>query len=180
MTISELGSLGEFIASAAVVATLFLLIAQIRGARREFSNQTTREIKQRNSDTFHQLTADPELMSVHIRAQRDFSSLDETEQARWLVWMFTWINQTELGYCARRDGVEGMDWVDTYLMGIASVLRSPGGQVAAARLARWYEPDFVEELGRKVVAGSETWLEMLLTDLHDEDVLVGSGERAGS
>ena len=45
---------------------------------------------------------DPALMSVHIRGQRDFWSLDETEQVTWLLWMFTWINQTELGYRAQR------------------------------------------------------------------------------
>lgn len=180
MTISEMGSLGEFIASVAVIATLFLLIAQIRGARREFANQTTRELKQRNSDTFHQLTSDPELMSVHIRAQRDFASLDETEQARWLVWMYTWVNQTELGYLARRDGVEGLDWVDTYLAGIASVLRTPGGQVAAARLARWYEPDFVEALGHKVDESSETWLELLLADPPEDAPRIGEAARGGS
>ena len=65
-----LGNYGEFFGSLAVLATLLILVFQIRGARTEFSNQMRREIKRHNNDDIKFLISDPRTMSVHIQAQR--------------------------------------------------------------------------------------------------------------
>ena len=162
MSISELGSLGVFIASLAVLVTLVLLLMQFRSARRELSGQVTREIKRHNNDTFHRLTQDPALIDVHIRGQRDFEALTEQEKVTWSLWMFTWISQTEDGYVARRGGISGMPWVDRYLFGVASALRSPGGAVVWARLRGFFDEDFAAAVDAKIKEESTTWLELLL------------------
>ena len=77
MTISDLGSLGEFIASLAVLVTLVILVFQVRSARTDISTQRTRDIKRHNNEAFHQLTQDQSLMDIHIRAQTDFDGLNE-------------------------------------------------------------------------------------------------------
>ena len=162
MSISELGSLGEFIASFAVFVTLVLLIFQFRSARREIAGQVTREIKRHNINTFYQLTQDSALMDVHIRGQRDFEALTEQEKVTWTLWMFTWISQTEDAYVARRDGIPDMTWVDRYVMGVASALRSPGGAAIWPKLRGWYDNDFVSAVDEKIDEESTTWQEMLL------------------
>ena len=61
MSISELGSLGEFIASLAVLVTLVLLLFQFRSARREISGQVTREIKRLELQVAHLASRLPSL-----------------------------------------------------------------------------------------------------------------------
>ena len=139
MTISDLGSLGEFIASIAVLVTLVLLVTQVRSARTEISTQRTRDIKRHNNETFHQLTQSPSLMDINIRAQRDFDSLDDVEKMRWIIWLFTWITQTEDGYLAGRSGISNMEWVDNYVLGVALVLRTEGGRNVWGRLRVFFD-----------------------------------------
>ena len=162
MTIAELGSLGEFLASIAVFVTLVILIIQLRSAKAEVSNQLTQEIKHRNNQAFYQLTQDPSLMEIHIRGQRDLATLSEQERATWGLWLFTWITQTEDGYVARRKRAVDLDWVDSYMLGVAAVLRSPGGNEIWPRMRHWFDEGFVEDLEAKIVEDSTTWLDMLL------------------
>lgn len=162
MSISDLGSLGEFVASIAVLVTLVLLLIQFRAARRELSGQVTREVKRHNNNTFHQLTQDPTLMALHVRGQKEFESLNEEEKLRWLIWMYTWISQTEDGYLAKRSGIPDMSWVDSYIVGVASTLRSPGGVIIWPKLRGWFDEEFVRVIDDKIAEDSATWLQMLL------------------
>jgi hydroxylaminobenzene mutase len=161
LSISELGSLGEFIASLAVLATLFILAFQVRGARVELSRQMTREIKRHNNDAFHQLTQNPSLSDLHLRGRRDYFALTEAEQLTWIAWLFTWINQTEDGWIARQRGIPGMNWVDTYVLGVALVLRSEGGRVAWSFLRTFFEEEFVRALEQTIQADEVTFLEAM-------------------
>ena len=161
MTLAELGSVGELVGAIAVVVTLIILIFQVRGARTELSRQMTRDIKRHNNEAFHQLTRNPELADLHVRGQRDFFTLTETERVTWMLWLFTWINQTEDGWIARKRGIPGMDWVDTYVLGVALVLRSAGGCEAWKAIRGFYETDFVRALEQVVEQDSLTWLETL-------------------
>ena len=116
MSLSELGSLGEFLASIGVFVTLVILIVQLRSARTELSSQLTREVKRHNNQAFYQLTQDPTLMDIHIRGQQNYEALNEQEKVTWGVWLFTWITQTEDGYLAHRSGIQDMGWIDGYVL----------------------------------------------------------------
>ena len=101
-------------------------------------------------------------MDLHIRGQRDIESLTEQERLTWMVWLFTWITQTEDGFVARRSGIPGMEWVDRYLLGVAVVLRSSGGAVVWPRMRAWFDEDFVTALDKKIDEDSVTYLQMTL------------------
>ena len=165
MSISELGSLGEFVASLAVLISLVILIYQVRAAKIEFSSQITREIQSSNSQAFRQLSSQPGLIDIHIRAQRDFSSLSETDALTWMTWLYTWIIQTEDGWKERERGQPNMEFVDRYLFGVAAVLRSDGGDSVWPRLRPFYDDSFVRALEEIVREGEPTYLDMLLSDL---------------
>jgi hypothetical protein len=165
LTISELGSLGEFVASLAVLISLVILIYQVRAAKLEFSSQITREIQSSNNQAFWQLSSQPGLMDLHIRAQRDLSSISEADALTWMTWLYTWIIQTEDGWKERERGVPNMEFVDRYLFGVASVLRSDGGKLAWPRLRPFYDEDFICALEQVVREGEATYLDMLLSDL---------------
>jgi hypothetical protein len=162
VTISELGSLGEFVGSVAVLATLVILVVQVRGARTEIASQTRREIKHQNNETWQQLIQDPVLLDIHIRAQRDHDSLTEAEQLRWNVWMYTWITQTEDVWLARQQGAMDPTTVELYVSGVSMVLRSSGGRAVWPMLQRFFAEGFVDELDRVIEQESTTWLEALL------------------
>jgi hypothetical protein len=162
LTISELGSLGEFVASIAVLATLVILVFQIRGARKELASQTRREIKQQNNEMFHQLTQDPNLLDIHVRAQRDYTAFTETEKLTWIIWMYTWLTQTEDGWLSRTQDGPDVDWVDRYVLGVSLVLRSPGGRVVWPIIQGWFDRRFIDELDRVVREEDTTWLESML------------------
>jgi hypothetical protein len=162
VTISELGSLAEIIGSIAVIVTLVILVFQVRGARLELSSQMTREIKRDNNDAFHQLIQRPDLVDIHIRGQREYNSLSEAEKLTWLIWLFTWINQTEDAWMARNRGILDMEWVDSYMLGVARVLRSEGGQIAWPRLRGNFEKPFTEALERTIREDEETFLDAIL------------------
>jgi len=162
VTISELGSLGEFLGSIAVLVTLVILVFQVRGARLELSSQMTREIKRHNNETFHQLTQRADLIDIHIRGQREYDSLSDAEKVTWMIWLFTWITQTEDAWMARRRGIPHMEWVDGYMDGIARVLRSEGGQMVWPRLRPNFEKPFADALEQTVREDNETFLETVL------------------
>ena len=162
MTLSDLGSLGEFIASIAVLVTLVVLALQVRSARTDISTQRTRDIKRHNNETFHQLTQNPSLMDIHIRAQTNFDSLDDGEKMRWIIWLFTWITQTEDGYLAGRSGIPHMEWVDSYVLGVAMVLRTEGGRDVWGRLRVFFDEGFAETLDKEIDADTTTFLQALL------------------
>lgn len=161
MSISELGSLGEIVGSIAVLVTLIILVFQVREARVELSGQITREIKRHNNETFHQLIRRPDLVDIHIRAQRQYDGLSEAEKLAWVTWLFTWITQTEEGWMARRQGVPGLEWVDRYVQGVALVLRSDGGQIVWPKLRGFFEEAFAEALERAVREDDATYLDVL-------------------
>ncbi|MBX3705676.1 MAG: hypothetical protein KF911_03500 [Pseudomonadales bacterium] len=163
MTISELGSLAEIIGSIAVLITLVILVFQVRGARLELSSQMTREIKRDNNDAFHQLIQRPDLVDIHIRGQREYNNLCEAEKITWLLWLFTWINQTEDAWMARNRGILDMEWVDAYMVGVARVLRSDGGRIAWPILRGNFESPFTEALERTIREGEETFLDAVLS-----------------
>jgi hypothetical protein len=162
VTISELGSLGEIIGSIAVIITLIVLVFQVRSARIELSSQLTREIKRDNNGTFHQLTQRPDLIDIHIRGQREYDSLSESEKLTWLIWLFTWITQTEDAWLARNRGIPNMEWVDAYMGGVALVLRSEGGQTAWPKLCANFEKPFADALEAMVRADNTTFLGVFL------------------
>jgi hypothetical protein len=162
LSISELGSLGEFVGSAAVLATLVILVFQIRGARRDIANQTRREIKRQNNETWYQLVQSPILFDIHVRAQRDYNGLTENEKLTWMTWMYTWITQTEDLWLSRKQGVMDGEMYDSFMGGISLVLRSPGGRVVWPNIQGFYDQQFVDELDRIIGEESTTWLEALL------------------
>lgn len=162
MTISELGSLGDIIGSFAVLITLIVLVLQVRSARVELSSQMTREIKRDNNATFHQLIQQPELVDIFIRGQREYDCLSEAEKATLQIWLFTWITGAEDAWLARHRGIPNMEWVDAYMVGVARVLRSEGGQRVWPRLSSNFEKPFVDALEQTIQADNMTFLDVFL------------------
>lgn len=115
-----------------------------------------------NSETFHQLVADPELANLHVRGQKDYSALSEQEKVRWALWVFTWIQETEIAFIARRDGVSGMDWIGSYMGGVAALVKSKGGNEVWSRIRDSVDSDFAAEIEELVKTTEKEWLDTFI------------------
>jgi len=157
-----LGNIGEFVSSLAVLVTVAILVVQIRQARAEMSLQSQRVIKMHNSETFQQLVGDAELASLHVRGQKDYFDLSDEEKVRWGLWVYTWIQETEIALIAQRDGVAGMDWIESYMNGVTAFVKSKGGNEVWLRARDSFDDGFVEAIDERVQSVEKEWLDTLL------------------
>jgi hypothetical protein len=88
MTITELGSLGEFSGSLAVLVTLTFFGLQFRQYRQSLNSSTSHQTFQQLNQLNATLAADPEMAEIMERAYADPESLSEMEQRRY-SWMQT-------------------------------------------------------------------------------------------
>ena len=62
----------------------------------------------------------------------------------------------------RQCGIPDMDFTNTMIGGVASVLRSDGGAVMWPRIRDWFDPEFAAEVEKTIEAGGEKWLDVML------------------
>jgi hypothetical protein len=70
--------------------------------------------------------------------------------------------QTNVGSAFGRSGIAHMEWVDTYILGVAMVLRTDGGRDAWGRLRVFFDQDFADALDKEIDADNTTFLQVLL------------------
>lgn len=91
MSLEQIGVIAEIAGSVAVVLTLGFLAFQVNRARLDVSRQNARDMINNNNDVLLRLSENDALLDVHIRAQKDFSSLAEAERMKWGFLLFAWI-----------------------------------------------------------------------------------------
>ena len=168
MNWDSIGAIGEVIGAIAVLATLIILVFQVKGARAEISLQMIREIKRHNNEDIKFPIKDPKHLQVHIKAQRDYRGLSEEDRLFWSVWLFSWITQTEDAWLARNQGIANMQWVDNYLEGVALVLRSDGGRKVWPNIRGFYDKEFALEVDRAISKSKVSWLDVILPKMPNE------------
>ena len=154
VTIDQLGSLGEFISSIAVVISLIYLAVQVRhnstqmrenvkALQRNEMNETMRSY----SNIRGQLMANESLADIIVRARTDFGSLSESEKERVraylteLVWMNYHIwKRTHDGFMDQGSWTRGQKQV------IASMIVQPIGAQVWKQAKTFLEPAYVEEV----------------------------------
>ena len=161
MSLEQLGIVADIVGSVAVILTLGFLAFQINRARLEVSRQNARDMINNNNDVLLRLSENDALLDVHIRGQKDYASLSETERMKWAFWLFAWITQTEQGYIDRRQKDFSGMMLDEYVEGLALVLRSNGGQEMWPRVKAWFDPGFSEAVERQIAKSDTTQLERM-------------------
>ncbi len=73
MTIQEIGSLGEFVAAIATIATLVYLAIQIRQNTAVARSAATQEVLGSFRELIRELALSPELGRIHTRGMNDLS-----------------------------------------------------------------------------------------------------------
>jgi hypothetical protein len=159
MTWDAIGAIGEVIGASAVVLTLGYLAIQLRQARSEYTRNNARDLVVRNNAVLGKLADDRELRERHIRGMRDYSALSTDEKLAFGIWIFTWISNWEQAYVDQKSGsFEGLP-LAAYSMGIAEVLRTPGGTEYWRTNRDYFSPDAASELDRVIGLSQQTWFD---------------------
>ncbi len=154
-----IGAIGELIGASAVLLTLAYLAIQLNRARSEYTRNNARELVTRNNAILGKLADDPELRDRHVRGMHDYRALATDEQMAFSAWMFTWISNWEQAFVDQSSGsFEGLP-LETYSMGIAEVLRTPGGKEYWKTNRDFYSVEAASELDRVIGLSEQTWLD---------------------
>jgi hypothetical protein len=87
VTIQDLGSIGEFVAAIATLATLVYLAIQIRQNTRSIRTSAYQEASRDIAEAIDQLARDPELARIWYAGARDFESLPKEERFRFSLYL---------------------------------------------------------------------------------------------
>ncbi len=141
---------------------LVIIVVQVRGARSEISFQMIREIKRHNNEDIQLPLKDPRTLDVHIKAQRDFDDLHERDKIYWIVWLYSWVTQSEDTWLAGHHGIIKRELINDQLEAVAMVLRSNGGRIVWPRIKGFYDPRYAAEVERMITRNDTTWLDAML------------------
>jgi hypothetical protein len=147
MTLQELGSLGEFIASIAVFVTLIFVAYELRQNTRTMRRANVREGREGNSRALNALL-EASVAEIFIRGLRSLDDLDEVERYRFDNAFHQWVTSCEQVFLDHRAGMFEKDSMVAYENSIPGWLNTPGGSAWWDERQVWYTAAFREEVER--------------------------------
>jgi len=153
VTISELGSLGEFFASLAVLITLIFLVIQMRQNAVTMRRANARHAFEHNSAALAVLL-DESVSELFIRGLNSLDNLSEVERYRVDSAFYMWMQACEQTFIDYRDGTLSSDQLVVVENAIPAYLSTPGGSVWWGERHVWFSQAFRED-GRHSVAQRE-------------------------
>ena len=103
MTIAELGALGEFIGSLAVVVTVGYLALQIRQSTAQQRREESLSIQQGQNSVISQMM-DPANVRAFARAAEGDGSASAADRARAIMWVIQYLNHFQNVYDLHHNG----------------------------------------------------------------------------
>jgi len=122
MTVVELGALGEFIGSIAVVATLIYLALQIRQNTAQQKREETVSIQRGQNAVVSQMS-DPEIVRAWVRTADGDIPASVADRSRAIIWVIQYLNQFQIVYDLYHDGTldaERYELWESFAVGIVA------------------------------------------------------------
>ena len=95
MTLQDLGSIGEFVAAIATLATLFYLAMQIRQNTRALRAGTFQQVVDSFAVISESASHDRELLKVLVKIGQDPSSLSEVDELQYSMFLISFFRRGE-------------------------------------------------------------------------------------
>jgi hypothetical protein len=159
MSISELGSLGEFISSIAVLVTLIYLVFQIRQNTLSIRSQSRYNVLEAMNSDARQFQ-EPEVWD--LRARVGSGEASDSEQGRWRFVVTGWLSHLEVLFLEIADGALPKTFEDTLRWRIAATFVVPGARETWETLHGYY------------TGGFQKYVDSLLQE--DVDAIYASGK----
>ena len=147
MSIAELGSLGEFFASIAVLITLVFLVIQMRQNTRTMRRTNVRLSMEHNTRALSELI-DESVAEIFLRGQKSLDSLSEVERYRFDLAFTMWLQSVDQAFADYREGMFAADQLVPYQNSLAAFLTTPGGEAWWKERQVWFSPAFRDDVAR--------------------------------
>jgi hypothetical protein len=95
VTFQDLGSVGEFLAAIATLATLIYLARQIRQNSEAVKTAAAQSVLAGVNAALQNAASTPQLARVVILGQTDSDQLSEEERQQYILWLFSWFRTVE-------------------------------------------------------------------------------------
>ncbi|MFT7652306.1 MAG: hypothetical protein ACI9UU_001413 [Candidatus Azotimanducaceae bacterium] len=147
MTIAELGSLGEFFASIAVLVTLIFLVIQMRQNTATIHRANVRQSTEHNDRALVELL-DEKVADIFLRGQKSLDDLSEVERYRFDLAFTMWLKSVERAFADHRAGAFAADELVAYENSIPAFLTTPGGIAWWEERQVWFSPVFRTDVAK--------------------------------
>jgi len=150
MTLEDLGNLGEFVGSLAVVASFLYLAVQVRQNTRAVRNSTVHEVGRDLSAGMDQLNPAPELNRIWYEGLRDCEALSTEEQRRFASYFTSVLRRYQnLLYQTQHGTLDPDAWVGVRKQ-LGFAFSQPGAVVWWNRAKNLFHPQLVEFIDNEI------------------------------
>jgi hypothetical protein len=137
VTIQDLGSIGELVGAIATVATLAYLAIQIRSGTTAVRSAAAQSVHESFATWYRMLAADAELSALMARGLRDYSTLSETERARFVSTSMALLLCSQDAFIKWREGSLSPELWAGWELVMMNLVLAPGGH------AFWQERSYM-------------------------------------
>ena len=158
MEISELGAIGEFVSSIAVLVTLIFLTLETRRNSRLLSRANSRSAIENNREALSQLI-DREVSELFYRGNLEgLRSLDPEERYRFDIAYVIWLQAAEQAFADARAGSFDPEHLLSWQNSIPGFLSTPGGREWWQDRRDWFTHSFRAEVDAMLASADEVAL----------------------
>ena len=158
MEISELGAIGEFVSSIAVLVTLVFLTTETRRNSRLLARANSRSAIENNREALSQLI-DKEVSELFYRGNLEgLSSLSPEERYRFDIAYVIWLQAAEQAFADARAGFFDPEHLLSWQNSIPGFLSTPGGREWWQDRRDWFTHDFRDEVDSMLASADEVAL----------------------
>ena len=147
MSIMELGAMGEFLSSIAVLITLIFLVVQLRQNSKLMRRANVRQANDANSRSLVALL-DEGVSKLFIKGLNSLESLSEVERYRFDNAFANWLYACEEAFVDEREGMFPTDQFVKYANAVPGYLTTPGGKQWWEESQTWFNPTFRVDVDR--------------------------------
>jgi hypothetical protein len=126
VTLQDLGSLGEFVAAIATLATLIYLAVQIRQNTRTVRTATYQSVADASIRVPELILANPHLERIYRLGRRDLSQLSDEERPQFRLLVDQFMNVYETMFLQYERGTLDEDFWRARMSGLRGLLSQPG------------------------------------------------------
>ena len=152
MTLSDLGNVGEFIASIAVVASLVYLGIQIRQNSRIVKAATHHSSSRAWSELEVALGTDSEAARILLKGSRSYAELDLEERFRYSLLMRAILHRHEDDFVQVQEGLIDASKLAQQRRSVAGALAEPAARDWWTENAHLFSQDFQDHVARAIAA----------------------------
>jgi hypothetical protein len=128
MTIQDLGSIGEIVAALATVTALIYLAIQIRANTLAVQAAAAQSVHESFASWYHLLAADASLSQIVVDRLREYSSLSETDKARFVATFMAFLSYCQDAFIKWREGSLSPELWRGWELVMMNRVNAPGGK----------------------------------------------------